>query len=60
VRVLQLFLYEETHEQRYKQDVEGYMHDWMPGGSLPYTPCGLVFRDKWGSVRLAGNSYQRQ
>lgn len=26
----------------------------MPGGSVPYTPCGLAWRDQWGANRYAG------
>ncbi|KAK7497993.1 hypothetical protein BaRGS_00010864 [Batillaria attramentaria] len=52
----QLFLYEETQEGSYKAEVEGFLQSWMPGGSVPYTPCGQAWRDKWGSNRYAGNS----
>nr|KAG5707392.1 hypothetical protein BaRGS_005359 [Batillaria attramentaria] len=52
----QLFLYEETQEGSYKAEVEGFLQSWMPGGSVPYTPCGQAWRDKWGSNRYAGNA----
>ena len=52
--VLQLLLYEETQDERYEANVNHFMTEYMPGGTLPYTPCGLVFRDKWGSNRYAG------
>jgi len=51
----QLLLYEETNDDQYKNEVQGFMRDWMPGGSVPYTPCGLAWRDKWGANRYAGN-----
>jgi len=31
----------------------------MPGGSVPMTPCGLSFRDKWGPNRHAGKANTR-
>lgn len=52
----QLLLYEDTGDNSYKTQVQGMMRDWMPGGSVAYTPCGLAWRDKWGSNRYAGNS----
>ncbi|XP_002739248.2 endoglucanase A-like [Saccoglossus kowalevskii] len=30
-----------------------FLTEWLPGGSMPYTPKGLVFRDNWGSLRYA-------
>ncbi|KAH9505665.1 hypothetical protein Btru_055449 [Bulinus truncatus] len=51
-----LLMYEETKENQYKDLVTAYFHDWMPGGSVAYTPCGLAWRDKWGSNSYAGNS----
>jgi hypothetical protein len=53
---LQLLLYEETKDNTYKGEVQSMMRDWMPGGSVAYTPCGLAWRDKWGSNRYAGNT----
>ncbi|XP_076456621.1 endoglucanase A-like [Babylonia areolata] len=52
----QLLLYEETQDASYKNDVAGFVRDYMPGGSVPYTPCGLAWRDKWGANRYAGNA----
>ena len=49
-------LYEETHDNQYKSEVEGFVRDYMPGGSVAYTPCGMAWRDKWGSNRYAGTS----
>lgn len=31
----------------------------MPGGSVHQTPCGLAWRDQWGSLRYAG-IFQRE
>ncbi|KAK3790035.1 hypothetical protein RRG08_040955 [Elysia crispata] len=52
----QSLLYEATREDQYKQAVEGFFNSWFPGGGITYTPCGLAWRDKWGSNRFAGNS----
>jgi len=52
----QLLLFQETQDNSYKSEVQAFLHDWMPGGSVAYTPCGLAFRDKWGSNRYAGNA----
>ncbi|XP_025083907.1 LOW QUALITY PROTEIN: uncharacterized protein LOC112557954 [Pomacea canaliculata] len=52
----QVLLYETTKDNTYRVDIEGFMQTWMPGGEVPYTPCGLAWRDKWGSNRLAGNA----
>jgi len=40
----------------YKSDIENFLKEWLPGGSLPRTPKGLVWRDKWGSNRYAANA----
>jgi len=52
----QLLLFEITKEGSYKSEVEAFVRDYMPGGSVPYTPCGLAWRDAWGSNRYAGNA----
>ncbi|KAI8767218.1 FMRFamide [Biomphalaria glabrata] len=52
----QLLLFQETHDAHYRDAVVAFLHSWQPGGSVPYTPCGLAWRDKWGSARYAGNS----
>ena len=46
-------MYEMTGEDKYKQDIEATFTDWMPGGSIPYSPNGLAFRSQWGSLRYA-------
>jgi len=51
----QTLLWEETKDAQYKAPVEGFFNSWQPG-SMTYTPCGLAWRDKWGSNRYAGNA----
>lgn len=52
----QLLLYEITQEHQYLNNVRSFMKSWVPGGTVPYTPCGLAFRDRWGSLRHSANS----
>ena len=52
--LLQLLLYQETNDARYKDEVVGYMAGWLPDGQISYTPCGLAWRDRWGANRYAG------
>ncbi|KAJ8307306.1 hypothetical protein KUTeg_015390 [Tegillarca granosa] len=49
-----MLLYEITKEDKYKNDVSAFVRSYMPGGSVGYTPCGLVFANDWGSLRYAG------
>lgn len=42
-----------TGKDIYKNDIEATFTDWMPGGSVPYSPKGLAFRSQWGSLRYA-------
>uniref|UniRef100_A0A2C9JY97 Endoglucanase n=1 Tax=Biomphalaria glabrata TaxID=6526 RepID=A0A2C9JY97_BIOGL len=49
-------LYEETKDNAYRTVVVNYFHSWFPGGNTKYTPCGLAWAMKWGSLRLAANS----
>ncbi|XP_076092968.1 endoglucanase A-like [Mytilus galloprovincialis] len=51
----QLLLFEITKEAKYRQNVEAFVTSWLPGNGVPYTPCGLVFRNEWGANRYAGN-----
>ncbi|XP_052821138.1 endoglucanase E-4-like [Mya arenaria] len=51
-----LLLYEETKGATYKNDIDSYLHSYMPGGSVAMTPCGMSFRDKWGPARYAANA----
>nr|BBJ26607.1 GH9 cellulase [Xylophaga rikuzenica] len=50
-----LLLYEATEEDIYLQATKDFMDFVMPGGNVSYTPCGLVFRNQWGSNRFAAN-----
>lgn len=53
----QAMLYEATRSDYYKNAVDSYFtYNWLPGGGIDYTPCGLAWRDKWGSLRAAANS----
>lgn len=53
----QLLLYEETKEAKYKTLVDSFVKSYMPGGSVHQTPCGLAWRDMWGSLRYSGNAW---
>lgn len=52
----QLLVYSETKDGGVKSAIEGFFNSWMPGSGMTYTPCGLAWRDKWGSNRYAGNA----
>ncbi|KAK7490976.1 hypothetical protein BaRGS_00017848 [Batillaria attramentaria] len=52
----QILLYGQTHDNQYKTEIEGFFNGWLPGGQITYTPCGLAWRDKWGSNRYAANA----
>lgn len=47
-------MFEITKEAKYRQNVEAFVTSWLPGNGVPYTPCGLVFRNEWGANRYAG------
>lgn len=49
-------LYKLTNDGRWKGDIENFLKEWLPGGGIPRTPQGLVWRDKWGSNRYAANA----
>jgi len=51
---LKVLLYDITGENIFKQDIKDTFTQWLPGGSIPYTPKGLVFGNQWGSLRHAG------
>ncbi|XP_052239386.1 endoglucanase A-like isoform X2 [Dreissena polymorpha] len=51
-----ILLYEATKDNRYKNDIDSFLHSYMPGGNVPMTPCGLSFRDQWGANRHAANA----
>ncbi|CAC5367752.1 E3.2.1.4 [Mytilus coruscus] len=48
-----------TKKDVYKQDIETTFGNWLPGATgpsaVPYTPKGLAYRTKWGSLRHAAN-----
>ncbi|XP_046331999.2 endoglucanase E-4-like isoform X1 [Haliotis rufescens] len=52
----QLLLFEVTKDASYSKQVEAFMTSWMAGGAVPYSPCGLAVRDKWGTLRYATNT----
>ncbi|XP_046580083.1 LOW QUALITY PROTEIN: endoglucanase E-4-like [Haliotis rubra] len=52
----QLMLYELTNDASYKTEVESFLTSWRPGGTVTYSPCGLAFRSKWGSLRYDANA----
>ncbi|XP_063436572.1 endoglucanase F-like [Mytilus trossulus] len=55
-----ILLYQITKKDVYKQDIETTFTNWLPGATgpnaVPYTPKGLAFRTKWGSLRHAANN----
>jgi len=51
-----VLLYMHTKEDQYKQKVVNFINDWKPGGGITYTPCGLAWRNQWGSNRYAGGA----
>ncbi|WAR15156.1 GUN4-like protein, partial [Mya arenaria] len=50
-----ILLYKFTHKDEYKTDIEATFTDWMPGGTLPYTPGGMAYRLQWGALRYTVN-----
>ncbi|KAK3105202.1 hypothetical protein FSP39_019643 [Pinctada imbricata] len=52
----QLLLYEATKDSKYTGDVKAFVNQYKDGGSVQHTPCGLAWRDQWGSLRYAGNA----
>ena len=50
---MQLLLFEATGEDAYRQAVAGTLRDWLPGGSIQYTPHGLAWRLQWAPLRYA-------
>lgn len=49
-------LHKLTNDGQYKAGLENFLKEWLPGGSVPRTPQGLVWRDMWGSNRYAANA----
>lgn len=50
-----LILAQETGKDQYKQQVEGWLDNWV-SGSIQKTPGGLAWLDQWGSLRYAANT----
>jgi endoglucanase len=51
-----IMLAQETNESRYRADVETWLNNWLPGGSISYTDGGLAWLTQWGSLRYAANT----
>lgn len=49
-------MYKLTGDGKYKNLLQNFLKEWLPGGSVPRTPQGLCWRDKWGSNRYAANA----
>ena len=47
-------MYLETGDTAYSTPVVQYLRDWFTGGTILYTPGGLVYRLKWGPLSYAG------
>ena len=45
-----------TGRQEYIDYVEGHLDYWLPGGGIAYSPGGLAWLDRWGSLRYAANT----
>ncbi|CAG2231367.1 E3.2.1.4 [Mytilus edulis] len=52
----QLLLWKITKDDKYKAKIEAFIDSYLPGGSVPITPCGLTWRDQWGPNRYAANA----
>ncbi|XP_060590585.1 endoglucanase E-4-like [Ruditapes philippinarum] len=50
-----VLLYKLTKKDVYKNDIEATFKSWLPNGTVPYTPKGFAFRNKWGSLRHTAN-----
>ncbi|RMX51380.1 hypothetical protein pdam_00011347, partial [Pocillopora damicornis] len=53
---VQLLLAQLTRKESYKNAIKASLDNWLPGGSVRYTPKGLAWRIKWGSNRYAANT----
>ncbi|XP_002735749.1 endoglucanase A-like [Saccoglossus kowalevskii] len=53
---VQLLLTILTGNSGYQTDFTSFLNEWLPGGGVPYTPKGLVYRDQWGPLRYAANA----
>ncbi|MEE2971615.1 MAG: glycoside hydrolase family 9 protein, partial [Planctomycetota bacterium] len=45
-----------TGDDLYRSRIEQNLDNWLPGGSIRYTPGGLAWLDTWGSLRYAANT----
>ncbi|KAK0059960.1 endoglucanase A [Biomphalaria pfeifferi] len=52
----QQLLFEETQDSTYRRSITDYFNNWLPGGTVQYTPCGLAWRMKWGPLGTAAKS----
>lgn len=53
---VQMLMYELSGEDKYKTMIQRSLQQWLPGGSVPYTPKGLAWRIKWGANRYSANT----
>ncbi|MBE9127593.1 MULTISPECIES: glycoside hydrolase family 9 protein [unclassified Coleofasciculus] len=51
-----ILLAQETGKSKYKSDVESWLNNWTPGGSITYTDGGLAWVSQWGSLRYSANT----
>ncbi|XP_071508996.1 endoglucanase A-like [Diadema antillarum] len=45
-----------NYGEPYKSGIKAYLNNWLPGGSVTYTPKGLAWRQEWGPLRYAANT----
>lgn len=45
-----------TNEEKYKAPIRSFVEQFMPGGNVQQTPCGLAWRAQWGSLRYSANA----
>lgn len=53
---VQMLMYDLTGKDMYRQYIERSLNEWLPGGSVHYTPKGLAWRIRWGANRYAANT----
>jgi hypothetical protein len=51
-----LLLTHLTGDASYRSRIEQNLDNWLPGGTVRYTPGGLAWLDTWGSLRYAANA----
>ena len=51
-----LLLAHLTGDSFYRSRIEENLDNWLPGGTVSYTPGGLAWLDTWGSLRYAANT----